>query len=407
MNDVFVLAGHQTDFARNWTAEGRGVSEMVAETVAAVLDGAAVHPEEVDACHVGNFVGELFTGQGHLGGMLAAVEPRLSGVPAMRHEAACASGSMAIIAAMAELEADRTDVALVTGLELMRNVPGGEAAEHLAAAMFVGREGQAATFPWPHQFSDIADEYAERYGLDHAHLGAIAEKNFDNAKRNPRSQSRAWQFEDDAFGEDDALNPVIEGRIRKQDCGRISDGAASVLVASPRFAAAWARRAGRDLDDVPRIAGWGHRTASLLLADKLGQHHHSGLLFPHLRQAVADARNRAGVDLAGIDAIETHDCFSITEYLAYDHLGLTAPGEAWRAVEEGTTTLQGTTPVNPSGGLIGTGHPVGATGVRMVVDAVRQVTATAGDYQVAGARTVQTLNIGGSCTTVASFVVTR
>ncbi|RPI20943.1 MAG: thiolase domain-containing protein, partial [Actinobacteria bacterium] len=98
MSGVFVLGGHQTDFARNWAREDLGISDMVAETVRAVLEDAAVRPEDIDACHVGNFVGELFTGQGHLGGMFAAVEPRLSGTPAMRHEAACASGSMALIA---------------------------------------------------------------------------------------------------------------------------------------------------------------------------------------------------------------------------------------------------------------------------------------------------------------------
>jgi acetyl-CoA C-acetyltransferase len=400
---TFVLGGAQSDFAWRW--DDHALPAMVASVLTAALDEAKVRPDEVDACHVGNFVGELFTGQGHLGAMLAAVEPGLAGRPAARHEAACASGSMAVLAAMRDLEAGHADVALVVGVEQMRSVPGQEAAEHLGAAMFVGREGAEATFPWPYQFSQIADAYADRYGLDHAHLAAIAEKNFDNAKRNPLAQARSWQFEDEAFGEDDDLNPVIEGRIRKQDCGRITDGAAAVVLASERFARSWIARSGRSIDSLPRIAGWGHTTASLLLDDKIIARHPSGMLFPHVRTAVADARLRARVRLEDVDAIETHDCFTISEYLAYDHLGLTAPGEAWRAVEDGTTALDGRLPVNPSGGLIGAGHPVGATGVRMVVDAARQVTGTAGDYQVEGARTVQTLNIGGSCTTVASFVV--
>jgi acetyl-CoA C-acetyltransferase len=106
-----------------------------------------------------------------------------------------------------------------------------------------------------------------------------------------------------------------------------------------------------------------------------------------------------------LDGIETHDCFTTTEYMAIDHYGLTAPGESWKAIEEGVIARNGSTPINPSGGLIGLGHPVGATGVRMMLDCAKQVTGKAGDYQVDGAKKFGMLNIGGSTTTVASFVV--
>jgi acetyl-CoA C-acetyltransferase len=129
-------------------------------------------------------------------------------------------------------------------------------------------------------------------------------------------------------------------------------------------------------------------------------------VFPHVRDAIQDAFRRAG--LAGVEAldgIETHDCFTTTEYMAIDHFGITPPGESWRAIENGDIELGGRLPVNPSGGLIGLGHPVGATGVRMVLDACRQVTGSAADCQVEGARRFGTLNVGGSATTVVSFVV--
>jgi acetyl-CoA C-acetyltransferase len=128
-------------------------------------------------------------------------------------------------------------------------------------------------------------------------------------------------------------------------------------------------------------------------------------VFPQVRGAIEDARRRAGLSLDRIDAIETHDCFAITEYMAIDHLGLTAPGEAWKAIEAGDIEIGGRLPVNPSGGLIGGGHPVGGTGVRMALDAAKQVSGRAGDYQVDGAKTVQTLNIGGSATTTVSLVI--
>jgi acetyl-CoA C-acetyltransferase len=108
-----------------------------------------------------------------------------------------------------------------------------------------------------------------------------------------------------------------------------------------------------------------------------------------------------------IDAIETHDCFTSTEYMAIDHFGITAPGESWKAIDNGDIEIDGRIPVNPSGGLMGLGHPVGATGVRMLLDAYRQCTGTAGAYQVPQAKTVATLNVGGSATTTVSFVVSR
>ena len=108
-----------------------------------------------------------------------------------------------------------------------------------------------------------------------------------------------------------------------------------------------------------------------------------------------------------IDGIETHDCFTSTEYMAIDHFGITAAGESWKAIEKGDIGLGGRTPINASGGLIGLGHPVGATGVRMVLDSYKQVTGAAGDYQIAGAENVATLNIGGSATTSVSFIIGR
>ncbi len=399
--DVFVLGGCQSDFARNWATEEITQFDVIREVALGALEDAGVGPDQVDGFEVGNFVGELFTGQGHLGGMIASIDPGLAAVSGARHEAACASGSMAALSALAQIQAGWADVILVVGSEQMRNVDAATAASHLGAAMWVGRESIDARFPWPHQFARIADAYAERYGLEHEHLAAIADKNFTNARANPLAQARAWSFEPDAFAEDDQLNPVIEGRLRKQDCGRITDGAAAIVLASARFMS----DNHVPLDHFARIAGWGRRTAPLLLDTKLAAPPNGGPMFPHVSEAVQMARERASVGLADIDVIETHDCFTISEYLAYDHVGLAPPGESWKAVEEGWAQKGGRLPVNPSGGLIGAGHPVGATGVRMLWDAARQVTDTAGEMQVPGARTAQTINIGGSTTTVASFVL--
>ncbi len=403
---VYVLSGWQSDFARNWAREGVGIGDAFVDTVRHGLQAAALDAGDIETGHVGNFVGDLFAGQGLLGGFFGYVDPVLDGLPTARHEAACASGSVAVLAATAEIEAGRYDLACVIGIELMRNVPGALAAEHLGAAAYKGREYGETAFVWPRAFSDLAEEYDARYGLKYEHLARIAEINFANGRRNPNAQTRAWQFGPDSFSENDDINPVVEGRTRKNDCGQITDGAAVVFLASPRRAADYAAKHGVPLDSLARISGWGHRSSPIGYRDKIrlsaGQSH----VFPQVKRAVDDARARAGISgVAAIDAVETHDCFAMTEYMAIDHLGLTAPGEGWKAVEAGDIEIGGKLPINPSGGLIGLGHPVGATGVRMLLDASRQVTGTAGDTQVEGAKRVQTLNIGGSTTTTVSFVV--
>ena len=182
----------------------------------------------------------------------------------------------------------------------------------------------------------------------------------------------------------------------------------AIVLASDAFLQRYAARRGVAAGGFPQVLGWGHTNAGIRFKDKLERSRGDVYVFPHVRKAITDAWRRAGIaGIEGLDGIETHDCFTSTEYMAIDHFGLTPPGQSGRAVEEGTIELGGRCPVNPSGGLIGVGHPVGATGARMLLDAGRQVTGTAGDYQVAGARTFATLNIGGSFGTVVSFVVGR
>lgn len=401
---VYILGGYQTDFARAWSREGLDLSDMVREATLGALEASALPATAIQSIHVGNAFGELQRQQAHLGAMVAQVVPELWGVPAMRHEGACASASLGVLSAMAEIEAGRYDCVLVLGAEEFKNLPGDQASQNQNAAAWQGREDIDCTFMWPAAFGLVAKEYAQRYGLDRRHLNRIAELNYANARRNPLAQTRKWRFTPESFTDDDTANPVIEPGTRRQDCGQITDGACALVLASGRFA----REHGLNAAQLPRIAGWGHRNAGLRLHDKLARSRGQRYVFPHLRQAVEDAWRRAslpGID--AIDGVETHDCFTTTEYVALDHLGLTPPGQSWRAVEDGTIEAGGRCPVNMSGGLIGCGHPVGATGARMLLDAARQVTGRAGECQIDGAERIQTLNIGGSCATVVSFIVAR
>ncbi len=403
---VFVLGGYQTDFARNWSKESKHISAMFNEAVTGGLQATGIEPKEVEVGHVGNFAAELYTMQGHLGAFLLDAHPDFSGMPTGRHEAACASGSIAILAASAEIEAGRYDLAMVVGVEQMKTVDSARGGDFLGTAAWYEREAQGVSYPFPKLFGRLGDEYDKRFGIKDEHLAHIATINYANAKRNPLAQTRNWYMSEQHANSADRFNQVIGGRIKVSDCSQVTDGAICIFLASRRYAEKYARTHNLDVNAIPQILGWGHHTAPLGFDDKVAESRDNPYVLPHTRQAIVDAFRRAKVaDVWAIDAIETHDCFTTSEYMAIDHFGLTPPGKSWQAIEEGVIELDGQLPINPSGGLIGCGHPVGGTGVRQVLDAHRQVTGAAGGYQVEGAKRIATLNIGGSGTTTVSFVV--
>jgi acetyl-CoA C-acetyltransferase len=397
--NVWVLGGYQSDFARNWSKEGHDFADLTREVVNATLAAAKFDTADIGVIHVANAFGEMFSRQAHLGAMPASVTDGLWGTPASRHEAACASGSVATLAAIADLRSGAYRTALVVGVELEKMVPGDTAAQHLGAAAWTGHEGAGATFMWPHMFDRVADEYDRRYGIDESHLRAIASLNFANARSNCNAQTRGWSVPDPLVP-DDNTNPVIEGRLRRFDCSQMTDGGAGIVLVGDDYL-----RDNPGVRPIARIDGWGHRTVGLGLQQKFDRNADDPYVMPHVRNAVLDAFGRARVTLDDVDGFEVHDCFTPSEYLAIDHIGLTGPGESWKAIENNEIQIGGRLPINPSGGLIGGGHPVGASGVRMLVDAAKQVSGNAGDYQVDGARTFGTLNFGGSTATTVSFIV--
>ena len=403
---IYVLGGYQTDFARNWTKESKHIAAMLSEAVTGGFEETGVEPGDVDVGHVGNFAAELYCMQGHLGAMLIEADSKLSGLPTARHEAACASGSIALLAASAEIEAGRYDCALVVGVEQMKTVDPKRGGDFLGTAAWYEREAEGVEFPFPKLFGRLGDEYDKRFGLKDEHLAHISAVNYSNAKRNPNAQTRNWYMTEEHACSKDKFNSIIGGRIKVSDCSQVTDGAVALFLASEKAANAYAKRRGVDVGRIPRLLGWGHRTAPIEFTAKVEESRDNPYVLPHTRQAILDAMRRAGVtEPWQFDAIETHDCFTTSEYMAIDHFGLTKPGESWKAVEDGTIEMGGKLPINPSGGLIGAGHPVGATGCRQVLDAYKQVTGRAGDYQVEGAKRIATLNIGGSGTTSVCFVV--
>ncbi len=413
MSKVYILGGAQTDFERNWTKEGKGMVALLKEAIADGLAGAGLSFDDVRelnadnqvACFVGNFIAEKYVDQGHLGAFLTEVDKAFYGVPSARYEAACASSSVAIDAAATKIRADEYDVAIVVGWELMKTVESRVGGDYLGRAAYYDKEGRSIDLPFPKLFGKLADETLKKYPeLDEKRymdaLAKISVINYANAKRNPLAQTRKWfmSFEQ-ASTRDTETNPLVGGRLGVSDCSQVTDGAAVVVLASERFLKE------RGYENKPIIKGYGHRTAPMLFEKKMADNEGGEYTLPWTRQACVDAYRRAGLNVEDIDVFETHDCFTSSEYAAISAFGLTEPGKEYEAVEDGTIEFNGLKPINPSGGLIGCGHPVGASGGRMLLDLYKQVTGTAGGYQVTGAKNGMLLNIGGSATTNYVFII--
>lgn len=412
MNKVYVLGGAQTDFERNWTKEGKNLVALLKEAVGDGLqdagigfgDIAALNQENRIGCFVGNFIAEQYVDQGHLGAFLTEVHPAFYGVPSARYEAACASSSAALDAAIAKLRCGDYDIAVVVGWELMKTVDSKRGSDILGRAAYYEKECKGVDFPFPKLYGRLAEESLRKYGTDAQRymdaLARISAQNYENAKRNPLSQTRKWYMSyEQAKMRGTESNPLIGGRLAVTDCSQVTDGAAVVVLASERYVKA------AEIQRKPMVKGYGHRVAPLRMEQKMAEAARSRYLLPWTRQAVLDAYSRSGLTVDDIDVFETHDCFTPCEYAAISAFGITEPGEEYHAIEDGTISFTGRKPVNPSGGLIGCGHPMGATGARMFLDLAKQVSGQAGGYQVKDAKNAMMLNIGGSATTNYVFVV--
>ncbi|MBW7858565.1 MAG: thiolase domain-containing protein [Leptonema sp. (in: Bacteria)] len=431
MSATYILGGAQTDFSRNWTKEGKTFMSMMREVVDDGLREVGLDYDEIIrlnkdnriAVFVGNFDAEQYANQGHLGAFLTEVNPAFFGVPGARYEAACASGSVALDSASAKIRAGDYDVGIVVGVEVMKTVSSLVGGDFLGTAAYYAKEAKGVSFPFPKLFGKLADEVINRYGSKVGEqrimdgLGEISRINYGNAKNNPYAQTRSWFMnKEQATTRGGKFNAVVGGRLAISDCSQVTDGAALLVVASPKYAQEFSKKSGRPMKSFAQLKGWGHRVAPVLFTKKMEESKDNDYILPWTRQAVVDSYKRAGLDIDQIDVIETHDCFTSSEYASISAYGMTKPGEEHIAIEEGTISMDGVTdagsvqrlkrkPVNPSGGLIGCGHPVGASGVRMALDLYKQVTDQANDYQVPGAKNGLMLNIGGSATTNYTFVI--
>jgi acetyl-CoA C-acetyltransferase len=349
----------------------------------AVVPGAIAHagvtPEDIDGVFVGVY-NNGFTTQDFQAGLISMAVPALAEVPATRLENACATGSAALYAALDYIESGRGKVALVVGAEKMTSVTSARAGEILLSGCY-GPEESAVESGFAGVFAGIAAAYAERYGDPSETLARIAAKNHRNGMSNPYAQMRK-DLGFDFCNTVSSKNPLVAPPLRRTDCSLISDGAVALVVAAPEVARS-----------APRRIGFRARAQS---NDFMALSKRDPLEFAGARRAWTSAIEQAGIATLDLDLLETHDCFTIAELIQYEALGLAAPGQGHRVLDEGLVAPDGALPVNRSGGLKAKGHPIGATGVSMHTLAAMQLSGEAGDMQLPTPELAGVFNMGGS-----------
>jgi acetyl-CoA C-acetyltransferase len=373
MRDIVVVGAAETKFGK---LEG-SFRDIAVEAAAAAMADAGIERGDVEAMYLGTFSPGTFVHQEHPAPLVASMLG-LAHVPTTRTENACASGSTAFLQALMAVGSGMYDTVLVVGAEKMTATPIEETTQILAEAADWESETLAgATFP--SLFALMARRHMFEFGTSRAHLSAVAIKNHHNAFRNPYAQFHKEITEDDI-----ARSAMIADPLTLYDCSPVTDGAAAVVVTTAEHAH---DLPGREI----KVLGFGQASDSLSL---FRREEMSCLVAA--RKASQRAYQMAGIEPKDVSFAEVHDCFTIAEIVATEDLGFFERGQGGPAALAGETALTGRIPVNPSGGLKGKGHPVGATGVSQIVESTFQLRGTAGDRQVREPRIGLTHNVGGS-----------
>ncbi len=403
MNEpVYILGGGRTDFKRNMKKEGKTIRHLIIEAGKKALDDAKIDAGEIQAGAVGNFNAGQFTKQLQLGAFIPEIDPKLRGIPTMHTEAACASGALSVLLGAEWIMGGLYDAVLVVGAEQQKTMSSLDGSDVLgAAADYHNEKPEYGDFMFPKLFGRIAQIYIDKYGAKESDLATVAWKNYAHAKLNPLAQMRDADLTLDCASQISDKNPSVAPPLKVSDCSQITDGAASIVLVSGKYL----EKIGREKKKTPRLLGFGHATDYLPLDKK------DAPTFSIARKAAEQAFSMANMKPRDLHGADVHDCFSITEIVVYEILGLAEPGKGAELAKSGATTLPQVRhekmrgqfpfeiPVNAGGGLIGDGHPVGATGVRQVVEAYQHLTEQAGARQIPNARRYLTFNMGGSLTT--------
>lgn len=364
--------------------------DLAVESGVRAVSDAGMSGKEIQAIWGGNMSAGQFLSQEHVAALIVDyVGLSDLHIPATRVEQACASGGAALREAILAVASGYYDIVMAAGIEKMTDVGGETASKILASA--ADQEWEAlmgATFPA--LYALIAQAHIEEFGTTPEQLAAVAVKNHRNAKDNPHAHFR------NVITKEQVLNsPMVSSPLHVLDCSPLSDGSAAVVVTSAEIA--------KEFTDTPiYVKATAQASDYLSLSDRKEL-----TMFESAVIASRNAYQQAGLEPTDIDVCEVHDCFTIAEIIAIEDLGFFDRGMGGRATEEGETEIGSRIPINPSGGLKASGHPVGATGIKQVYEIVQQLRGEADKRQVNGAEIGMTHNVGGSGATCVVHIFSR
>ena len=380
---VAIIGMGCTPFREHWESSS---DDLMIDAVLEGLASAGVAKNDIDAWWLG-------TAQSGMSGVTLAAPLKLEAKPVTRVENYCATGSEALRQACYAVASGAYDMAAAVGVEKVK-----DSGYQGLNAFPIPTDGTQRSLTAAAMFSLVAPAYAERYGVDQGELrrtlARIASKNHSNGARNPRAQFRR-EMDVDAI----CAMPAVAGMLSVFDCAGVADGAASAIVVRAEDAHRYTDKP-IYVKALSFVAGDG----SGLLDPEFDYTH-----FPECEWAAQDAYSQAGITdpRRELAMAEVHDCFTPTELVLMEDLGFSARGEAWKDCEEGVFDLGGELPVNTDGGLKSFGHPVGASGLRMLFECWLQLRREAPDD-----RQIETVerglalshNLGGYPGEMVSFV---
>lgn len=348
--DIFLVGTGQTKFGEWWQ---KSLRDLMEEAMNAAISDSKISPLSIDAIVIGNMLGETLSSQAQLGAMASSMLPHRP--PAIRVEAACASGSVAVHTACALLESKRAETVLVIGAEKMTDSD----PAHVAAALMGAGDSELDTpsgLTFPGIFGLVAARYMHEYGLTREELSLVSARHHENAASNPFAQFRSAVKPEAVSG-----SSLVADPLRLLDCSPITDGAAAMVLS-------------RTHRSPIRLRASQIATDSLSLTERP-----SITSFAATRDAFVRACDEAGIVKEEIAHLELHDCFSIAAVINLEDMGFADAGNGIQLYRNRSADLT----INQSGGLKGCGHPVGATGVKQIGDIAKQLKASRQRYGAA------------------------
>lgn len=387
-DEIAIIGCGTTKFGEHFDM---GYNDMLIDACYDAFDDARVEPKDIQAAWLGTYLPFAWGFEGAAGTSVA--EPlNLYPIPVTRVTNFCTTGMEAVRTAAFAVASGEYDLVLAVGVEKMREVPGRSSlvAQHVEKGHPLLCKGRTA----PGMFALLANRYFEEFDADETTLAKVAVKNHKHGSLNPKAHFRK------EISIEQAVNaPPVAEPLKLFDCCPTTDGAAACIVTRKELAKNY-------VDDYVVIKGMGLSVAGGYYTAQFDQNFtYTG--FRATQEASKKAYKDAGVTdpINQIDVVELHDCFTITEIINYEDLGFAEKGKGWQLIDAGDTYIGGKLPVNTGGGLKSCGHPVGASGIRMINQICDQLRGKAGKMQVEDAKLGLAHTLGGPGSVSCVFVL--